>query len=188
MLTVKPMNTVYIAYHDGIFDTKVRPFMAGCVQVLDQLKPDRLYFLFSSSGGNVESGVTLYNFLRALPVKIAFHNIGSVDSIANVVFVAGEERFATSHATFLLHGSTWQLNATFDREALNQLTSMANQTENKIAAILAERTKLTESDVRSHFTQGEAKDSRFALDKGIIHQIVDPVIPAHEKLLTFNFA
>lgn len=181
------MNTVYVNYYDQVTESKTKAFMAACAQIIDQMKPDRIYFLFASSGGQVDAGIALYNFLRALPVKLAFHNIGAVDSIANVVFSAGEERFATAHATFLLHGVTWNLNSAFDREALGQVNSLAIQAENKIAKILSERTSLTENEVRSHFTQGDAKDSQFALDKGIIHQIVNPAVPANQKLLSFNF-
>jgi len=161
--------------------------MAACAQIIEQLTPERIYFLFASSGGHVDSGVALYNYLRALPVKLAFHNTGAVDSIANVIFAAGDERYAVSHATFLMHGVVWNLNSSFDREALGQVNSLAIQAENKIAKILSERTKLTEEEVRSHFTQGEAKDCQFALDKGIIQQIINPIIPPNEKLLSFNF-
>lgn len=34
------------------------------------------YFLMSTPGGQVMSGLTLYNFLRALPVPLRMHNIG----------------------------------------------------------------------------------------------------------------
>ena len=139
------MNTVYVNYYDQVTESKTKAFMAACAQIIDQMKPDRIYFLFASSGGQVDAGIALYNFLRALPVKLAFHNIGAVDSIANVVFSAGEERFATAHATFLLHGVTWNLNSAFDREALGQVNSLAIQAENKIAKILSERTNLTET-------------------------------------------
>src|SRR5260370_24397301 len=122
------MKTIYINYFDVISQPKARAFMNACTQLLGSTpKPDRFYFPFSAAGGNVEVGIALYNFLRALPVKIAFHNTGSADSIATVVFLAGEERYATNHATFMIHGVTWTLNAVFDREALGQLNSVAVQ-------------------------------------------------------------
>src|SRR3989442_4188200 len=102
------MKTIYINYFDEISPNKARAFTTACTQLLGMTpKPDRFYFLFSSSGGNVEAGIGLHNFLRALPVKLAFHNTGSADSISTVVFLAGEERYATNHATFMMHGVTW---------------------------------------------------------------------------------
>jgi len=69
-----------------------------------QPKPDVLYFLFSSNGGSVNAGIALYNFLRALPVEIIMHNTGSIDSIATVIFLAADKRYAALHSTFLFHG------------------------------------------------------------------------------------
>ena len=36
--------------------------------------------------------------------KLTVHNIGSVDSIGNVIFLAGEDRYAAENATFMFHG------------------------------------------------------------------------------------
>ena len=52
----------------------------------------------------MQAGIALYNILVAMPFKITVHNIGSVNSIGNVIFLAGEERYATSNATFMFHG------------------------------------------------------------------------------------
>ncbi len=50
------------------------------------------YFLISSPGGSVNDGIVLYNFIKALPAKIIMHNIGVIDSIATVIFLAANER------------------------------------------------------------------------------------------------
>lgn len=52
---------------------------------------NHLYFLFSTVGGNVDNGITLYNILRGLPIEITMHNSGSVNSIGNVIFLAGKK-------------------------------------------------------------------------------------------------
>ena len=65
-------------------------------------RKDFFYILFSSPGGNVSNGITIYNFLRALPVRMIIHNIGIVDSIANVIFLGIDERYAVPHSSFLL--------------------------------------------------------------------------------------
>ncbi len=183
-------RTIYINYFDEISPAKVRAFMAACTQILaPQNGPiDHFYFLFGSSGGNVDAGVALYNFLRALPIKITFHNTSAVDSIGNVVFMAGEDRFATPEATFLMHGVTYNLNSTFDREALGQINSNAIHSENKIAQIISDRSTLSEPEIRSLFAQGETKDSTFALSKGFIQDICKPSISANEEVLTFSFS
>src|SRR5437773_2398321 len=103
-------ETVYLAYHDNISLESSNRFMDFCAKVIQEYKPNGLYFLFSSGGGLVDSGVTLYNYLRSLPVKVTMHNVGSIDSIANAVFLAAEVRLATPASAFLLHGITWTFN------------------------------------------------------------------------------
>src|SRR5881396_644821 len=87
-------KTIYINYFDGINEAKVKVLMAVCSELIGKQHPDQLYFLFSSNGGSINAGITFYNFLRALPTEIVMHNIGSIDSIATVIFLAGEKRFA----------------------------------------------------------------------------------------------
>jgi hypothetical protein len=40
--------------------------------------------------------------------QLVTHNVGNVDSIGTVIYLAGEERFACPQATFMLHGVSFQ--------------------------------------------------------------------------------
>lgn len=61
----------------------------------------------SSQGGETTAGFTAYNFLKSLPITIRTHNISNVESIANILFLAGAERFANPLSRFLLHPLLW---------------------------------------------------------------------------------
>lgn len=98
------VDTFYLSYVDGIDTERVKYIMNTCSNIINQLKPKILYFLISCNGGDVDPGIALYNFLKSLPLKVIMHNIGSIDSIANVVFLAGKERYASKHTSFLFHG------------------------------------------------------------------------------------
>jgi ATP-dependent protease ClpP protease subunit len=71
----------------------------------------KLHMLFSSSGGNVFCGLSTYNYLKALPIKIASYNISQVDSIAVPIFCAGAERICTQNGRFMIHEVTYFANA-----------------------------------------------------------------------------
>lgn len=43
----------------------------------------------ATMGGECSYGFTLYNFLRALPVAVHTHNLGTVESMGNILFLAG---------------------------------------------------------------------------------------------------
>jgi ATP-dependent protease ClpP protease subunit len=162
--------------------------MATFIEILKQEKPDTIYCLFSSSGGNVDPAITLYNFLRALPVEIIMHNTGSVESIGNIVFLAADTRFASAHSSFLLHGIVWNFaaNSTITRSQFTEFLSGLTSSEAKISGIITERTQLTAADVTALFAQGESKDAAFALSKGIVQKIKNPEIPKGANIFSFN--
>jgi len=187
LLLARP-KTVYINYFDGINESKVKALMALCSDIIAKCRPETLYFLVSSNGGSVNAGIALYNFLRALPVEIVMHNTGSIDSIATVIFLAGNRRYAALHSTFLFHGVQMTCNqgVVLNYTQLQEHVSMMQQDENKIAGIIAARTQLTEAEIRQLFRQGESKDLAFAKEKGIIHEAKDAAIPKDAPFMTVN--
>lgn len=68
------------------------------------VKFNELHLCLSTPGGSVEHGISVYNTLKALPIKIITYNIGQINSIGNVIFLAGEERYASSVSSFMFHG------------------------------------------------------------------------------------
>lgn len=47
--------------------------------------------------------------LRAFPFKLVTHNVGNMDSIGNAVFLAGEQRLACPHSTFMFRLTGYRL-------------------------------------------------------------------------------
>jgi len=178
-------DTVYLVFHDGINEQSANRFMDFTSKIISKYEPKTLYYLFSSGGGLVNSGVALYNFLRALPQETVMHNIGSIDSIANAIFLAGKKRYATPASAFLLHGISWtfQQSSTLSYTQMQETLSQFDAAEQLTAKIIGEQTKLTPEEVRALFRQGESKNPSFALEKGMIHQICEvnmqPGAPIH---------
>ncbi len=172
-------ETVFLNFHDNISLETANRFMDFCAKAIQQYKPKKLYFLFSSNGGAVDSGCTIYNYLRGLPQEIIMHNIGSINSIANAVFLAGDVRYATSTSTFLLHGITWNFPqpANIIYSQMQEMIGQFDAAEKLTAKIIGERTKLTAGEVRELFRQGQSKNPSFALEKEFIHDIRDLSIP-----------
>lgn len=181
-------DTIYVNYFDTINDAKTKALMGICSDIVAKNKPKTIYFMFSSSGGLVNAGITFYNFLRSLPVELVMHNVGSIDSISTVIFLAGSKRYAAKHSTFLFHGLTWnfQQGATLTYSQIQEVLSMFKKDEDKIAGVIADRSKLTEAEVRALFLQGESKDLQFAIAKGIIDEVRDVAVPKDAPLITVN--
>lgn len=186
--TLQSIDTIYVSYFDSITDAKTKAFMAICSDIVAKQKPRAIYFLFSSVGGQVNSGITLYNFLKALPVEIIMHNVGSVDSVANVIFLAASKRYAAKHSSFLFHGISWNFaaGASLSFSQLKENLSSFEREESKLVSIIAERTKMSEAEVKELFRQGESKDLKFAIDNGVIDEIREPSVPKDAPLVTVN--
>lgn len=61
----------------------------------------------SSGGGDLISGFTAYHFLKSLSIPVITHNISNVESVANIIFMAGSERRTNPGSRFLLHPLHW---------------------------------------------------------------------------------
>jgi ATP-dependent protease ClpP protease subunit len=178
-------DIVYLVFHEAINVQTVNRTIDFTNKIIVQYAPSKICFLFSSGGGFVDSGVTLYNYLRGLPQTIIMHNIGSIDSIANAVFLAGKERYATPASAFLLHGISWtfQQNSALTYTQMQETVSRFDAAEQLSAQIIGERTSMTAEEVRALFRQGESKSPQFAKEKGLIHDIrevsIQPGSPLH---------
>lgn len=186
---MKKSKTVYIHFFDEINPNKVNKFIKFTTQAIENHDPTELYFFISSNGGDVDSGFVLYNFLISLKSKltVTMHNIGSIDSIANVIFVSAHKRFSAPNASFLLHGVTLEINDSCTRTILKENLSRLEGMENRIAHTLSEHTKLTAKEITALFLQGEGEDVHFALKNEIIHQIKEPAIPPDAIYLAMTF-
>lgn len=165
--------------------------MALCSDVIGKIKPTpaTLYFTISSPGGSVAAGITLYNFLRGLPVELIMHNIGSVDSIATVIFLAASKRYACAHSRFLFHGIAKQFGqgTALSTPQFREHLSGMDQDERRIKELVVERSNLTEPEMIGLLQQGETKNPTFALEKGVIHDIRDFKLPEGAQVVTANF-
>jgi len=179
-------QTIYLSFHDSIHLDSANRFMMMCSQIIQQYHPSTLYVLLSSGGGAVDSGVTLYNYLRALPCTVVTHNIGSIDSIATAVFLAGEKRYATPNSVFLFHGVMWGFaqGANLTYSQMKEQLSRFDAAEKLFAGIIVERTCFEASAVRKLFRQGQSKDPIFAKSKGVVHEVCEVSVEPGAPMLT----
>lgn len=180
------VDVIYFVYHDEISLEKSKIVMELCSQAIMQFSPKTIYFQISSGGGSVDSAITLYNFLKSLPCEIIMHNIGSIDSAANVVFMAGDKCYAAAHTSFLFHGVTYGFGGNVSKSQITEGLSIVEIAETKIAGILAKHSQLTEREVKDLFVVGESKSATFAKEKGIISDLRDAEVPAGAPIYTIN--
>ncbi len=100
-------------------------------------------------------GMTLYNYLSALPVNLTTYNIGNVDSIGAIIFLAGSQRFACPHSTFMLHPVAFgvQGGQNYEQPDLTAIVQSLEADQARIAGIYAERSGLQKENALALFNQ-----------------------------------
>lgn len=145
--------------------------------------------LLSTPGGSVSHGIAIYNFLRGLPIALTTHNIGNVDSIGSVVFLAGEKRYSCPQSTFMLHGVAFGTSGPaqfFERNLVERLASVRAD-QQRIKSIYTERANLTDVDAESYFMSEATLNADEAQERGLIHEIRQISIPAGSPVLQLVF-
>jgi len=168
----KDAPLVYVSFSAEILPITTETLiatMANCANA--QVK--KVYLILSTPGGNVMNGMNLYHVLKGMPFDLVIHNAGNVDSIGNVIFLAGKERYATRNATFMFHGVGFnnQPNTRMEEKDCRERLLSILSDQSRMGNIIAQNTKLSAGDIAELFKEAQTKDATFALDKGIIHEV-----------------
>ena len=157
-------NEVFLTYIGGVNEESNKQFIQGLVGFLEKnSRVGVVHLIMSTKGGDVDAGITLYNFLKSMPITLRTYNIGNVDSIGVVVFLAGSERYMANHSSFILHGIRLQIKAaTFKRNDLKEQMSIMERLENKISGIITQETKLTRTKIDKYHNEGESLGTKDA--------------------------
>lgn len=180
------MSTEYVLFSRGINDQTVNELVATVNEI--SRRGEDVYLMLNSSGGNVHASIHCYNMLMALPTTLTMHNMGRVDSVANVLFLAGSQRYATASSVFLFHGVSFTfnkpitLNASGFREHLDAVLA----DNNRIASIIERHTALTLPQASKLFDEQRVYDADWARDNEFIHNILDVELPDDRVLHTLN--
>ena len=179
---------VYVSFSAEINPTTTETLigvMANCANS----KVQKVYLLLSTGGGKVMEGMNLYNILKGMPFELITHNVGNVDSIGNVIFLAGKKRYATASATFMFHGVGFNApeNQRFEEKILRERLAGILSDQKRMGDIISQCTNLSEGDIASLFSEAQTRDASYAVDKGIIHEIRDVQLAAGCPIVSLVF-
>ena len=169
---------VYISFSAEINVATTEQLLGATFEQIAQGATE-IYLLLSTPGGLVDQGVTLYNVLKGLPVPLTIHNVGNVDSIGNAVFLAGKRRVACPHSTFMFHGVGFDFPGPvrLEEKQLRETLGSVQASQRRIAGIVGDETSLEREEIDGLFLDAQTKDTTFAKEKGIIHDVAHVNIP-----------
>lgn len=163
---------------------------SALMQVIDQAIKEgisQITLLLSTPGGDVAAGISLYNYLKGIPIeKIITHNFGSVDSIGVVVFCAGSERFSSPQARFIIHGIQINFNqptSLEESQLAEKLDGMKMDIEN-ISKIIAKNTNKDSKDVETAMQNKIVLNPEAAKEWGLIGKIQTQLFNTNSQIIS----
>lgn len=150
-----------------------------------------IHLLISSPGGSVFHGLSLYNYLKGIPIEVRTYNFGSVDSIGVIMFCAGTQRFSVPHARFLMHGVKMNLNGggqiSLDEKQLEEHLKSLKIDQLNIAKVISDTVKNksvegVEADMNNRTTLNPEEGVAY----GLVHEIKSELVPQGADLVVIG--
>jgi ATP-dependent protease ClpP protease subunit len=181
-------GTTYLTFVGKIDRGSIETLLATCSDLCNHLVQD-VWLLLSSSGGSVDDAIAAYNLLRGMPFHLTTQNIGTVESIANVLFLAGEKRYACPTSSFMFHGVGFNVSARtrFEMKSLRERIDSVEADQRKIADVLADRTNLSPEAIEELFLEAVTRDPQYAVDHGIVDGVRPVEIPSGARVRQLRF-
>ena len=141
------------------------------LEMEDKAKPVTLYI--NSPGGEVASGLAVYDAIRELSAPVDCVCIGTAASMASIIFLAGRNRIMYEHTKIMIHdplisGSVGTKKALeLEKEAERLM-----ETRKLLADIISERTGRTMKEVLEKTGEDCYMDAEEAMSFGIATGVV----------------
>lgn len=178
---------VYLAFSSEV-NQLTGPALLGAIAQQMMLGHDELHLMLSTPGGHVAQGISIYNTLKAMPIKITTYNVGSVNSIGNVIFLAGNKRYASRTSSFMFHGVGFDVQAArFEEKVLKERLQGLQNDQKLIADIIVRHTKINAAAAEKLFLEAAFLRPKEAKRLGIIDNIIDVQIPKGAPFLQLVF-
>jgi len=131
------------------------------------------HLLLHSHGGYISDGLCLYNVLSASPVRYVMYNAGVVASIAVTLFLAGDQRYASETARFMIHKSHASPGSGIGADELAVVVEGLRADDTRTESVLRKFLRLTPEHLLVHARTDLHFTARDALAAGLIDEIRD---------------
>lgn len=183
-----PPPPVYISFQTGVNDMTASILLNVIGQQI-QAGKNNIHLLISTPGGSTTTGIGLYHTLKGLPLDLTTHNVGGVNSIGNIIYLAGETRYACQSTSFMFHGVGMDIQqaSRFEEKKLIESLDQIQNDQELLAEIISDRTNIDKEAVAQLFLQAAYMGSEEAKEHGIVHDIRDVDIPQGAEFLQLVF-
>jgi ATP-dependent Clp protease, protease subunit len=158
-------------YLYGCIDDEVAYRFAVGFNQLDQIDGD-IHVHLATYGGEVESGLAIFDTIRMSRNRVVIFGIGPVMSMGAVILQAGDQRVLAENARICLHDGHARLEST-----LLKLAAMGREAAaivDTMASIVATRSGLSLENVRKLMRDETFLTAHEAVEQGIADMVFKP--------------
>ncbi len=189
VLKKKATTDVYISFMENINEKTMQSFLSTIAQQLNK-GIQNFHLLLSTSGGSVMAGIDTYYKLKALPINLITYNTGSISSVGNLLYLAGDYRYAAPHCSFMFHGVGLSVgqNQRIEEKKLREHLAGLQRDQERLANIVEERcNNVNVEEARNLFLEGTFKTAEEAKSMGLVHEICNIRIPKGVSFISLVF-
>jgi ATP-dependent Clp protease protease subunit len=163
-------------------DSQVANAVVAQLLVLSREDPDAdIQMYINSPGGEIYSGLAIYDTMKMIPNKISTVAVGVTASFGTVLLAGGTKgkRYALPHATIHMHqplGGAEGQASDIEIQAREIL-----RLKDRLMDILAESTGQTLETITHDTDRNYYMDAQAAVDYGLVDQVLAPPKPEEKK-------
>lgn len=139
---------------------------------MDETNNDPIKLIITSNGGDVQSGLAIYDAIKSSKLPVYTICIEKAYSMAAIILSAGEKRFIFPHSKVMIHQPIVQSQIAGDIENLNSLTENLTSIHQTLIQILSENTNKTIEEIEKAISY----DHYFSSEEAIEFHLVDSLI------------
>lgn len=147
-------------------------YMVQVLRMLDAISSEPITIYINSVGGSIPAGMALIQTMRDLSSPVHTFVIGEAASMAAIVAMAGDKRFAFPAAQWLLHRGKFSVHG--DREDLDISTKKAALDDLTADQVIVNFTKIPATKLETMQRKDKWMGVEEALKWGLIDEIVVP--------------
>ncbi len=146
------------------------------LMVLEKLDPEKeITFYINSPGGEVVSGLAVYDYIQIMKAPVRTVCIGTAASMGAILFLAGEKREMLPHTRLMIHDPAYGGGDMAGKKPheLQQYVDKLRQTQEIAAKLIAEKTGKTLEEICEKTREDSWFNAEEAIEYGLATGIVD---------------
>lgn len=158
---------------EGAIDSESADTVAKQLMLLrDEDREKPIDILINSTGGEVNSGLMLYDLFQSADMPIRMVCLGKAYSMAAVIFASGNERVMLQNSKLMLHEPLIQDGIGGNTTTVRSISDSLVETRDRLNSILAKHTNHSVEEIE----QATNYDHYFSADESIEFGLCDKIV------------